>query len=694
MSTRVFTGLGAVAFKYYMLFQHQSVVSEMQREEPSWLLGASPGPYINELSRSVFMFLGRKIAFLGLDCRTERMRDEVLSQQSYDIVFDRCRTEIVKGETKHLIVLLGVPIAYPRLNFLENILTSRVMDPIKALGRTGLLGGFINKFDGGVEILDDLDDHWTAKHHKPERNWFIQELQELAADKSVRITILGGDVHLGAVGQFYTKKKLGVPKDRDHRYMPNVVSSAIVNTPPPNIMGDVLNKRNKIHHLDAETDEDMIPMFEQDVNGKPRNNLHLLPRRNFCSIREYIPGSTPPASPSSERQPTISQEEPNDTRLYPPGAMTRSSSANRRGLRPGNLVRRLSGASTKERQQSVPRGQTHSMDAYGPNQPRNDTLLRGRDEESYFPLTGICPTNAFYQRPSDFSEKAALRASARGGPNANVEGDEFGHINLESGLDISLNMEVDQKDPAGITKPYRLLVPALWYEGAPDVNTARFKSRGASMMQRLRGVSAHRAPSFDERSIESDESRSSPESPEERPSRRLDDRALSSRLQADRRVPAAQAERRDHRHGHDGPSDGRGFNKEIGRSPPRHRHPALAGTSGDKGHVAPTQPPAEPHPSELPSDAIQGKRTWNIFGRRRQPGADTVNGQEPYDDYTETEASYSGSEPDDEYYQQQGRRPSMADRIFGRRDEETLQTGERPVGQEEVVKKSGWKIWR
>ena len=37
-------------------------------------------------------------------------------------------------------------------------------------------------------------------------------------------------------------------------------------------------------------------------------------------------------------------------------------------------------------------------------------------------------------------------------------------INLEGGLDICLNMEVNQKDPAGITMPYRLLVPALWYE--------------------------------------------------------------------------------------------------------------------------------------------------------------------------------------------------------------------------------------
>ena len=37
-------------------------------------------------------------------------------------------------------------------------------------------------------------------------------------------------------------------------------------------------------------------------------------------------------------------------------------------------------------------------------------------------------------------------------------------INLEGGLDICLNMEVSPKDPAGITTPYRLLVPALWYD--------------------------------------------------------------------------------------------------------------------------------------------------------------------------------------------------------------------------------------
>jgi hypothetical protein len=156
MQTPVFTGIGAVAYKYYMLFQHQSISAETEATEPSWLLGKNPGPYIKERSRSVFMHLGRQVAFLGLDCRTERQRDEILTEDSYDIIFDRLEDEIVKGETKHLIVLLGVPIAYPRLNFLENILTSKLMDPIKAMGRAGMLGNFVNKFDGGVEILDDL----------------------------------------------------------------------------------------------------------------------------------------------------------------------------------------------------------------------------------------------------------------------------------------------------------------------------------------------------------------------------------------------------------------------------------------------------------------------------------------------------------------------------------------------------------
>ncbi|CAK7269120.1 hypothetical protein SEPCBS119000_003405 [Sporothrix epigloea] len=303
MSSPVFAGLGSVAFKYYMLFQHQSVVGETEESEPSWILGNTPGPYIKEVSRSTFMHLGAKVALLAVDCRTERTREEVLNEETWKHIIDRCYLEIEKNKTEHLLVQLGIPIAYPRLVWLENVLTSRLMGPVKLLGKAGLLGNFLNHFDGGVEILDDLDDHWTAKSHKDERKVIIEDLQDLAADKSVRITILSGDVHLAAIGQFYSNAKQGLAKHKDFRYMPNVISSAIANTPPPDMMADILNKRNKVHHFDKETDEVMIPMFAHGVDGKPRNNKCLLPHRNWCSIQPYTAGNGPiPSTPHQSEQ--------------------------------------------------------------------------------------------------------------------------------------------------------------------------------------------------------------------------------------------------------------------------------------------------------------------------------------------------------------------------------------------------------
>ncbi|KAL1838673.1 hypothetical protein VTJ49DRAFT_2425 [Mycothermus thermophilus] len=299
MSSPVFAGLGNVAFKYYLLFQHQTVVDETDKTEPSWIMGTRPGPYITELSRSLFISLGGRLALLAVDARTERTRQEILCEDSWKRIMDRCYSEIDKGKIDHLLVLLPVPIAYPRLVWLENILTSRVMDPVKALAKLGMFGGLLNRFDGGVEVLDDLDDHWTAKSHKRERAIVVEDLQDLAADKSVRVTILSGDVHLAAVGQFYSHPKFGLAKHKDFRYMPNVISSAIVNAPPPDLLADVLNKRNKVHHFDKETEEDMIPLFGHGVDGKPRNNKHLLPHRNWCAIREYVPGHTPLPTPDA-----------------------------------------------------------------------------------------------------------------------------------------------------------------------------------------------------------------------------------------------------------------------------------------------------------------------------------------------------------------------------------------------------------
>ncbi len=498
MRSPVFSGLGGIAFKYYMLFQHHSVPEETTADEPSWILGAESGPYIKELSHSVFMHMGKHVAFLGLDCRMERRRDEILTNKTYDIVLERLRNEIIEGETKHLIVLLGVPIAYPRLVWLENVLTSRAMDPIKALGRAGIFkGGFLNKFDGGVEILDDLDDHWTAKNHKHERNDFILDLQDLSAEKSVRVTILGGDVHLAAIGQFYSNPKLRVPKDKDHRYMPNIISSAIVNTPPPDMLADVLNKRDKVHQLNHYTAEDMIPMFTHDVDGKRRNNKRLLPRRNWCSIREYHPGHTPPPTPPESQTPSVNSNE--DEEYFPePEKPQRRFSFTREDVNPRNLFRRISsrGAPPSSYRDDMDYSQTQrpaSMDGYKPtriydgqmtpesgspqkfnpnapsqNQPQAQPRRASFDQAALSHSQAPVRPGNFIRRPTNLSEKAARKGIA---PGLDKEGNEVevnDHINLEGGLDIILNCEVNQKDPAGITTPYRLLVPALWYDGSSD----------------------------------------------------------------------------------------------------------------------------------------------------------------------------------------------------------------------------------
>lgn len=88
----------------------------------------------------------------------------------------------------------------------------------------GLMGGLFNDFDGKIELLDDLEDHWAAAVHKKERNDLIRRLQAFAKEKKVRVTILSGDVHLAAVGRFFTRVKDKIPQEKDHRYMVNVVS--------------------------------------------------------------------------------------------------------------------------------------------------------------------------------------------------------------------------------------------------------------------------------------------------------------------------------------------------------------------------------------------------------------------------------------------------------------------------------------
>lgn len=283
------------------------------------------------------------------------------------------------------------------------------------------------------------------------------------------------------MGQFYSNPKLGIRKDRDHRYMPNIISSAIVNTPPPDVTADILNKRNKTHHFDPDTDEDMISMFLHDVDGKSRNNKRLLPRRNWCSIREYHPGSTPPATPSDIRSMVSDEESPR------PGPLQRTLSLTKGDMKPGNLIRRLSQRGPS--QDYPPSNEYRASPTAAPSPPQLSPEANGLAPQRNRPSMNGSPNGTttlgsaplprpghFHRRPTNMS----IKALKKGG--ADADGDD-GHVNLEYGLDIVINCEVNQKDPAGTTYPYRLLVPALWYEGEGDINEELYRKR--NLLQRF-----------------------------------------------------------------------------------------------------------------------------------------------------------------------------------------------------------------
>jgi len=253
---------------------------------------------VAEKSLNIYTRLGARLALVGLDARVERTRHQINYPETYDLIFERLRSELKKAAAseqpiKHLVLLLGIPIAYPRLTWLENILRSPLIGPVKFMSkRFGVGGGLFNQFDGSVDLLDDLDDHYTARVHKKERTMLIERMQRIAAEFSVRVTILGGDVHLAALGRFYSNPSLKVPAEDDHRYMVNVVSSAIVNKPPPQAVANLLARRNKIHHLNPETDETLLDMFDKDPGDSNKTagfNHVTMPSRNYAMITENSP---------------------------------------------------------------------------------------------------------------------------------------------------------------------------------------------------------------------------------------------------------------------------------------------------------------------------------------------------------------------------------------------------------------------
>lgn len=205
-------------------------------------------------------------------------------------------------------------------------------------------------------------------------------------------------------------------------------------------------------------------------------------------ITQVIIDTTPPSTaPSSDsRTPEVQLEQPN--RLQRTLSLTND-------VKQSSLLRRLSQRGLPTSLKYPPSTEYRSSPPIDVSQTvqspieAGDLSVRNRPaiqevNSNDNPSSLLRHSSAPVPRPRNFHRRPTNMAKisvSKGGHD-----DTLGQINLEYGLDIVINCEVSQRDPAGITVPYRLLVPTLWYQGGGDLNDSPFRKK--SWISRLGSI--------------------------------------------------------------------------------------------------------------------------------------------------------------------------------------------------------------
>jgi len=199
------------------------------------------------------------VAILAPDMRSERSETQVLSPESWKTIFDWLEELPASGAkgggVKHLFVMSSIPVVYPDFSMLEGML------------------GF---FPGRQELGDDLKDHWTSVPHRQERLRLIHRLLDFGARKKCRVTLLSGDVHVGAVGVIQSGRY-----GADHpaaQVVNQLTSSGIVHPAPPGMVLFFLeNVVGKSMSDDREITSEIVQI--------PGTQHHFIGARNFLALQ-------------------------------------------------------------------------------------------------------------------------------------------------------------------------------------------------------------------------------------------------------------------------------------------------------------------------------------------------------------------------------------------------------------------------
>ncbi|KAF8976558.1 hypothetical protein BGZ46_008172 [Entomortierella lignicola] len=275
----VMQGIGASAARFYLLFQQHATA---KTTDHAGLQTSKSGKGWNCITH-----FGKRTMLVLPDTRSERSKQTILSDDTYDLLKTEINAKLLPT-TKHLVVVLGTPLVYPALKLFEDAL-EKLGDKLSRGSIVGKIFGKCKAFENvlgqfGPELLDDLVDSWACTVHTDEKKRLVELLQEIAVHKSVRVTFVGGDVHVGGAGRLFGADS----KDRstDPYDMVQIISSAIVNGPPPGAVISALHVSAKTYKLNEYTFEEMTDIFHKDADGAPLEKKKLLNRRNWCEVRE------------------------------------------------------------------------------------------------------------------------------------------------------------------------------------------------------------------------------------------------------------------------------------------------------------------------------------------------------------------------------------------------------------------------
>jgi hypothetical protein len=185
--SNMFKNIGRIGIEMYLLFQHHTTLEILRNVADDTDLFTITGTGWHFVK-----FLGPAVAVVGPDTRSERNPHQVMAGPTYQGLFPKIA--MLPQSVQHCIMMVPVPIVYPRLEaaeqFANSVATGKKavtgaynmlgkvtagvagvvgakgavgsgFDTVKrAVGKSGLMGGILSPF-GEIDVLDELKDQWT-----------------------------------------------------------------------------------------------------------------------------------------------------------------------------------------------------------------------------------------------------------------------------------------------------------------------------------------------------------------------------------------------------------------------------------------------------------------------------------------------------------------------------------------------------